>query len=186
MIYFIGIEGTDYVKVGRAIDVGKRLASLATAHPLDLSILHVIKTSSHLEDTVLEKQIHTHLKERRTKREWFELDRQTLIETINHFENGEAYADNPIFEGRYLCLRAAPGYVEGGELPHAVTEPCFFCRVKHFHGLPKETQIINGVHTYGHRVAHCHIRHVQRWHPSGTLLDNAYGYYLWVEHPESI
>lgn len=184
MIYFIGIEGTDYVKIGRATNVQKRPASLATAHPLDLSILRVIKTSGHLEDVILEKQIHTYLKDCRAKREWFELDREKLINTINHFENGEAYALNPIFEGRYLCLRAAPGYTEGGELLHAVTEPCFFCRVKHFHGLPKETEVIDGIHTYGHRVAHCHIQHIQRWHPSGIFLDNARGYYLWIEHPE--
>ena len=182
MIYFIGIQGTSYVKVGKAVSPTKRLATLSTAHPVDLSLLRVIKTYGPTEDSILERRIHSYLEEFRVKREWFEIDSNKLNETVNHFENSEQYRLNPVLEGRYICLRTSVQREADGNL-YTVTETCFFCHVKHLHGAIDSVQIIDGIHTYGHRVAHCQPRDVRRRHPNGIALCNNYGYYLWIENP---
>ncbi len=182
MVYFIEIDDSPYVKVGRAKDVKKRLASLATSQPFKLNIRHVIKTPDEFTDSRLEKQIHAHLKKYRMRGEWFELPHGELTKTINYFETGQAYALNPIFDGHILGLRASVQRVPHGGL-QTVTEPCFFCHKPHWHGAIDSVFTVEGSQTYGHRSSHCAISGLTRKHPSGQVLNNS-GYYLWIENPE--
>lgn len=182
MVYFIEIEGTPYVKVGRAINAKKRLSSLSTAHPFPLILKHTISTSGSHGDVALEKQIHVHLKEYRIRGEWFELPWGELTRVVNHFETGQDYLLNPIFDGEFIGLRASVQRVSHGHL-QTVTEPCFFCHKTHWHGAINSVITIDGHQTYGHRVKHCLHTDLKRKHPNGQMLINR-GYYLWIENPE--
>jgi hypothetical protein len=73
LIYVIGAIGTDYVKIGRAKSVGKRLASLEGACPHDLEIIAV----ADWPDTT-ETAIHKMLEADLVKLEWFRYSTQTL------------------------------------------------------------------------------------------------------------
>lgn len=182
MVYFIRIDGTDYVKIGRAVDVQKRLANLSVAHPMALEVVHTIKTANSTSDAVLEKRLHAHLKTSRVRGEWFVLTNEQLTRAINDLENGKDYELNPIIDGKYLCLRASVQLKNG--FVSTITEPCFFCHIEHGHGAISMVQVVNGIQTYGHRGEHCTIRNITRRHPNGQMLSNEHGYYLWIENPD--
>lgn len=67
-VYFARAAGTSMVKIGWARDVEKRLASLETACPHDMTIEG--RMPGPMQD---EKRMHVALAHRREKREWFRL-----------------------------------------------------------------------------------------------------------------
>lgn len=65
-VYFIEAVGLDKVKVGIADDVGRRLAGLQTASPVELRLLAAVPG-----DESLEQRIHASLSRYRVRGEWF-------------------------------------------------------------------------------------------------------------------
>lgn len=177
MIYFVGVENKPLVKVGRTIDIKKRMNSLSAGVPFSLQLLHTIEDHN---DAVLEKQIHKFLKEHRVKGEWFGITRTKARDTARHFQQGLQFSSNPIIDGvLYLASRIE---VVNGNL-QTVTESCFFCGKKHLHGAIDSVSVnIEGLQSYGHRVAHCGASITREIH--GRLLSNDKGYYLWIKDRE--
>jgi hypothetical protein len=65
-VYVVQAEGDEPIKVGRAIDVHKRLSGLQTGNPRPLKLLYVFP-----DDGELEWQLHRRLKKARMLGEWF-------------------------------------------------------------------------------------------------------------------
>lgn len=85
MVYFIRMAETDYIKIGRANDVKKRLSTLSSGCPFPLFLVDAIEPKEHSYDEFLEEEIHLHLKEYRVRGEWFSLDGATLTAVIRKF-----------------------------------------------------------------------------------------------------
>lgn len=73
-VYFIHNEDSMAVKIGRAKNVQRRLATLQTSSPSDLKLLGVIKTESSRCAMELEESLHKKFKKSRIRGEWFHLD----------------------------------------------------------------------------------------------------------------
>ena len=67
MIYAIRCNGTDFIKFGRAKDVGRRLVELDNANPHELSVAVVSQWHDGAETA-----IHRFLQAHRVKGEWFQ------------------------------------------------------------------------------------------------------------------
>jgi hypothetical protein len=65
-VYVVQAEGDPPIKVGRATDVRKRVASLQTGNPRPLQLLHVIPGAAELE-----WQLHYRIRDCRLIGEWF-------------------------------------------------------------------------------------------------------------------
>lgn len=65
-VYVIQPEGDSPIKIGRAVDVRKRLAGLQTGNPRRLQLLYVVPG-----DNELEWQLHYRLRPSRLTGEWF-------------------------------------------------------------------------------------------------------------------
>ena len=70
-VYFIYAEEVDLVKIGKSVDVSKRILSLQLANPFVLRILFVIKCASSSESHALEKHLHTRFRHTLFRSEWF-------------------------------------------------------------------------------------------------------------------
>jgi len=64
VVYLVHAEGTDLYKIGKAVDVGKRIADLQTSSPHKLRVLAVVKGTK-------EKSLHARYKQFRQHGEWF-------------------------------------------------------------------------------------------------------------------
>ena len=60
-----------FYKIGKAVDVNKRVKDLRTQPPFDIELLHVIHT---LDMRKRERQLHQRFADKRVKGEWFKLD----------------------------------------------------------------------------------------------------------------
>ncbi len=67
MIYAIRCVNTNFIKFGRANNVGRRLKELDTCCPFDLEITAVVNWPDGSETA-----IHRHLQDQRLKGEWFQ------------------------------------------------------------------------------------------------------------------
>lgn len=70
-VYFIAAEGAGLIKIGRSVDVSKRVVSLQLANPFILRILLVIKCASGPESFALERHLHKRFRTTRFRGEWF-------------------------------------------------------------------------------------------------------------------
>ncbi|CAK7279212.1 GIY-YIG nuclease family protein [Streptomyces misionensis] len=70
VVYVVGAEGLDAVKIGTTTDVGKRLSSLQTGLPLSLSVLWTCEGGRNLE-----RALHEEFRAYRQRGEWFDLTR---------------------------------------------------------------------------------------------------------------
>jgi hypothetical protein len=68
-VYVVQAEGDKPIKVGRAVDVRKRIAGLQTGNPRPLRLLHVLPGGAELE-----WQLHHRLRGFRLVGEWFDGD----------------------------------------------------------------------------------------------------------------
>jgi hypothetical protein len=68
LIYAIRAIGTEFVKIGKANSVGKRLAEIQTHCPHDLELL-----AAPVWEDRMERVIHAHLRAHNERGEWFRL-----------------------------------------------------------------------------------------------------------------
>lgn len=78
-VYFAKDPVTSLVKVGKSIDVEKRLYQLKQKYGSELQLLDVIKSS---DANALEKEIHKGLDPRRAKGEWFILSEEEVEKVV--------------------------------------------------------------------------------------------------------
>ena len=71
-VYIVRAEGDSPVKVGRAVDVPKRISTLQTGNPRRLELLRVMPGGVELE-----AQLHLRLRESRMQGEWFDGEQVT-------------------------------------------------------------------------------------------------------------
>ena len=64
------------VKIGRARDVDKRIATFNTGRPRNLKIIRKIYSGDY---KTFESNIHNYFKSKRIKREWFEITKDELV-----------------------------------------------------------------------------------------------------------
>ena len=76
-VYFIA-QG-EYIKIGKANDVQKRMTHLQSSTPIELQLIASIPTRQPLK---LEAALHKHLKQYRIGGEWFELPPAVLRTTL--------------------------------------------------------------------------------------------------------
>jgi Meiotically up-regulated gene 113 len=74
-VYVIQAEGDSPIKVGRAVDVPKRIRTLQTGNPRRLGLLRVMPGGVELE-----AQLHLRLRESRMQGEWF--DGEQVVEFL--------------------------------------------------------------------------------------------------------
>lgn len=73
--YVYVIEGAGLYKIGKAINVAKRLESHQTSCPIPLTLVYSIKTRDALS---LERHLQYHFRHKVTRGEWFSLDETDL------------------------------------------------------------------------------------------------------------
>lgn len=78
-VYFVAMG--QYVKIGKADDVEKRMANLQSASPVALHLIASIPTDAPLK---LEAALHEKLKQYRLGGEWFELPADVLRSTLQN------------------------------------------------------------------------------------------------------
>lgn len=85
-IYFLKPKNKEGpVKIGRARNIKQRISQLQTSLPYDLKLIGYIGTSNYIK---LEKEIHKIHKNKKIKREWFDL-KLIEVENIIKAYNGE-------------------------------------------------------------------------------------------------
>lgn len=86
-VYLIRAGRTKLYKIGKSNDPQKRLASMQTASPFKLKLVHVFKADNA---TAAEEALHRRLHENRKEGEWFELTdgQQKIISSITAYEAG--------------------------------------------------------------------------------------------------
>ncbi|UNZ20599.1 GIY-YIG nuclease family protein [Streptomyces sp. 891-h] len=72
-VYVIGVPGSSTVKIGRSVDVQKRLKEIQRMSPVPLQVLWI-----HPGGHELETNLHRHFKARRSHGEWFTFDDDPL------------------------------------------------------------------------------------------------------------
>jgi hypothetical protein len=75
MVYFI--TDNEYIKIGKANNILKRLRIIQTSNPRNLTVLKVFKGGYTLENN-----IHSLLKEYHFKREWYKIDHNLMFKII--------------------------------------------------------------------------------------------------------
>ncbi|MER6332639.1 GIY-YIG nuclease family protein [Streptomyces sp. NPDC001034] len=70
VVYVVGAEGLDAVKIGTTTDVAKRISSMQTGLPLTLSVLWTCEGGRSLE-----RALHEEFRAYRQRGEWFDLTR---------------------------------------------------------------------------------------------------------------
>ena len=83
MVYVIS-DGSEYVKIGMAKDLLKRLQQLQTANPRELQVL---KTITVLDDCKVEAALHAHFKEFRVHTKWKYQTEWFLKSAVEEFIN---------------------------------------------------------------------------------------------------
>lgn len=82
-VYVIGTPGSDVVKIGRSVDVQRRLADLSRMSPVPLEVLWIFPGGARLESA-----LHRLFAARRSHGEWFRFE-SSPVETIRDaVENG--------------------------------------------------------------------------------------------------
>lgn len=75
VVYLVHAKGTDLYKIGKAVDVGKRISDLQTSSPYKLVILAVVEGTR-------EKDLHARYKQFRQHGEWFCLPDSAVAEIL--------------------------------------------------------------------------------------------------------
>lgn len=94
MIYFIGIEGLPYVKIGYTCKTAnRRLKVLEIGCPFPLEVVRAIRITGQLERP-FEKAFHRHFKKFHFRGEWYEVTPEQIDAAIQkllpisfHYEN---------------------------------------------------------------------------------------------------
>ena len=83
-LYIIGIEGTDYYKIGVSQNVDRRLRDLESSTPFTLNLLYC---EYYLNVYDIESHMHQMLKDFYVKSEWFDIDIDVIISIISGLQN---------------------------------------------------------------------------------------------------
>lgn len=81
-VYFIAAVDAGKIKIGKTVDLKKRLASLSTMSPVDVTLVCSVDY-----DDGLEGRIHRHLSEYRSHGEWFHAD-PFVLDFIRGYRDG--------------------------------------------------------------------------------------------------
>jgi hypothetical protein len=81
--YVYVIRSGDYCKIGKSVDVLRRLKEISTSTPVAPEIVHTIPTNRMVR---AENTIHAKFASKRARNEWFNLDDSDIAEvkTIEH------------------------------------------------------------------------------------------------------
>jgi len=95
-VYFIAEnEIKDYgslrVKIGRSVNIKKRIGELQTGSPYELKLMGWIKSNN---DKALEKQLHQKYSSSNAHREWFELNVNNVFEELKKYSTNSFIATN--------------------------------------------------------------------------------------------
>lgn len=78
VVYMVGIEGTDHIKIGYSSDLTSRLSAIQTGSPNNVYIVAVFQGGKDAE-----RQIHKAMDEFKVRGEWFDGEKvKILIETL--------------------------------------------------------------------------------------------------------
>jgi len=92
--YFILAADAGKIKIGKTVDVKKRLSTLRTMSPVQLDLICTIRY-----DGELERRIHQHFAEHRAHGEWFEAHEDILSFIENYQEKGVRWVVDQVGEG---------------------------------------------------------------------------------------
>lgn len=73
-VYFVVDEGFRFCKIGRTVELKKRLGQLQHACPMFLKVEHFVKVESWVAAGRLEKRMHERFSGQRVRGEWFLLE----------------------------------------------------------------------------------------------------------------
>jgi predicted GIY-YIG superfamily endonuclease len=71
-VYLIRAGNRGAIKIGVAVNVARRMATMQTGNAFELKLLATIKCKSRDEAYILEKQLHEKFKRQRIRGEWFQ------------------------------------------------------------------------------------------------------------------
>lgn len=124
-VYVIRMQGTDYVKIGKADNVANRLMSIQTGNPYLLEIEHIKETD---DPSDLESRLFHALKANRVRGEWFIVDKD-YIKTIFREQVEKHHTERPlrdrtrlenflveIYNGKTIAIKADRKEIVGGML----------------------------------------------------------------------
>lgn len=78
MVYLMGRENTDFVKIGITNDIDRRLSQLKEKYK-DIEILSIYVCEDRKYSTNLEKKLHSLLEHKRIQFEWFILNHEEVM-----------------------------------------------------------------------------------------------------------
>lgn len=80
-VYFI-TDG-EFIKIGIASDLDRRLSQLQTGNPRELRVLYIIECHDMSEARSLETYLHQRLRDCCVLNEWFTFDRDAIMAAVN-------------------------------------------------------------------------------------------------------
>lgn len=89
-VYILRAKGTDYYKVGRTAHVYKRIQTLQTGCPYEISVVGIYRVQDALR---LEMFLHYQLDKYKVRLEWFELSKETLDEVVSNLKRVQVNCD---------------------------------------------------------------------------------------------
>lgn len=93
-VYLLHAEGTDLYKIGKAVDVDKRIANLQTSSPHKLTLFAVVEGTR-------ERDLHARYKQFRRHGEWFCLP-DTAVAEILAMATPSPKTSTPTIKGAFL------------------------------------------------------------------------------------
>lgn len=97
-VYFIKHKGIDAVKIGRTVDLGKRLLALNNASPYGIEVIGVIESEDSLK---LEMSLHKRFSSFRLNGEWFSVSEDVILNIIRLYKDDEYIKSKNMFEIHY-------------------------------------------------------------------------------------
>ena len=82
-VYFVRQGSTGPIKIGRAVELRRRIGQLQTGNPVSLELLGWLTTGN---DTTTEQALHKHYADSRERGEWFSITQDHALRelTLNH------------------------------------------------------------------------------------------------------
>ncbi|WP_310622410.1 GIY-YIG nuclease family protein [Flexibacterium corallicola] len=88
-VYFITELSDDAVdplriKIGRSVNVKRRMSNLQTGNPDELALMGEIRTQGITQDAVVERTLHKRYASKHLTREWFSLGASDVIDALKY------------------------------------------------------------------------------------------------------
>ncbi len=75
------------VKIGRSVNISRRISNLQTGNPNKLALMGEIRTQGIPEDKIVERALHERYVRKRLLREWFSLDVNDVIDALKSYSS---------------------------------------------------------------------------------------------------